>query len=97
MQRNRRRHRKQMAISKASYNGTLIDFIQNIFTVIKLSAEKFTNDRLNEKKKLFLKDLQVVENKTANIHLVFNSFTYLVYIVMILFCIKLLKEINKYE
>lgn len=92
MQRERRKYRKQMSISQASYNGTLIDFIQNIFTVIKLSAEKFTNDRLVEKEKIFLKDLQVTENKTANIHLVFNSFTYLVYIVMILFCIKLLNN-----
>ena len=92
MQRNRRATRKQMSISQASYNGTLIDFIQNIFTVIKLSAEKFTNDRLIEKKEIFLKDLQITEDKTANIHLVFNSFTQLVYIVMIIFCINLLNK-----
>lgn len=92
MQRERQKARKSMAEARANYNGTLIDFIQNIFTVIKLNAEKFSNDKLVEKENTFLKELQVNENKTANIHVVFNSFTYLVYIVVIVFCLAMLKN-----
>ena len=47
MQRERQKARKSMNEARSNYNGTLIDFIQNIFTVIKLSAEKFSNEKLN--------------------------------------------------
>ena len=46
MQKERQITKKKMSESKAEYNGTLIDFIQNIFTVIELTAEKFTNKRI---------------------------------------------------
>lgn len=92
MQKKRQDTKNKKSKSNASYNGTLIDFIQNIFTVIKLNAEEFTNDRLIEKEKIFLKDLQKHENKTANIYVVFNFFTNLVYIVVIIFCIQMLKN-----
>lgn len=92
MQKERQITKKKMSESKAEYNGTLIDFIQNIFTVIELNAEKFTNKRLIEKENIFLKDLQKHENKTANIHVVFNFFTNSVYIVVIIFCILMLKN-----
>ena len=45
MQKERQKARKNMNESRSNYNGTLIDFIQNIFTVIKLNAEKFTNQK----------------------------------------------------
>lgn len=92
MQRERQKARKIMNEARANYNGTLIDFIQNIFTVIKLNAEKFSNDKLVEKENVFLKELQINENKTANIHVVFNSFTYLVYIIVIIFCLAMLNQ-----
>ena len=92
MQRERQKAKKSMNEAKSNYNGTLIDFIQNIFTVIKLNAEKFSNEKLVEKENLFLKELQVNENKTGYIHVVFNTFTYLVYIVVIIFCLGMLKE-----
>ena len=92
MQQERQKARKRMNEARSSYNGTLIDFIQNIFTVIKLNAEKFSNAKLVEKENIFLKELQVNENKTANIHVVFNSFTYLVYIIVIIFCFSMLKQ-----
>lgn len=92
MQRERQKSRKLMNEARAKYNGTLIDFIQNIFTVIKLNAEKFSNEKLIEKENIFLDELQVNENKTANIHVVFNTFTYLVYIVVIIFCLSMLKR-----
>ncbi len=92
MQRERQKARKIMNEARANYNGTLIDFIQNIFTVIKLNAEKFSNDKLVEKENVFLKELQINENKTANIHVVFNTFTYLVYIIVIIFCLAMLNQ-----
>ena len=49
MQRKRNQARGEMNEARSRYNGTLIDFIQNIFTVIKLNAEKFTNDELVKK------------------------------------------------
>ena len=92
MQKERQLARKEMTEARANYNGTLIDFIQNIFTVIKLNAEKFTNDKLVEKENRFLKELQINENKTANIHVVFNTFTYIIYIIVIIFCLIMLKQ-----
>ena len=92
MQRERQKARKNMIEARANYNGTLIDFIQNISTVIKLNAEKFSNNKLIEKEEVFLTELQINENKTANIHVVFNTFTYLVYIIVIIFCLLLLKQ-----
>lgn len=92
MQIERQKEKKAMNEARSVYNGTLIDFIQNIFTVIKLNAEKFTNQKLIEKENIFLKELQVNENKTANIHMVFNMFSYSVYIIVIIFCIQMLKN-----
>ena len=92
MQRERQKAKKSMNEARSNYNGTLIDFIQNIFTVIKLNAEKFSNEKLVEKENVFLKELQINENKTANIHVVFNTFTYLVYIIVIIFCLAMLKQ-----
>ena len=92
MQKERQKARKSMNEARSNYNGTLVDFIQNIFTVIKLNAEKFSNKKLEEKENLFLKELQVNENKTANIHVVFNTFTYIVYIIVIIFCLEMLKR-----
>ena len=92
MQRQRRKTKKVQNEAMSSYNGTLIDFIQNIFTVIKLNAEVFTNKRLIEKENKVLKELQLNEDKTADINVVFNFFTSLVYIVVVIFCILMLKN-----
>lgn len=87
MQQNKKKYSKKMNETRAGYNGALIDFIQNIFTVLKLNAEDFTNKILEKKTKLFLKDLQVNEDKTANIRVTFDFFTNLVYIVIIVLAI----------
>lgn len=92
MQRERQKTRKKQNEAMSSYNGTLIDFIQNIFTVIKLNAEDFTNKRLVEKENNVLKELQINEDKTANINVVFKFFTSLVYIVVVVFCIMMLNN-----
>lgn len=90
MQRERRTTRKAQNEAMSAYNGTLIDFIQNIFTVIKLNAEQFTNKRLIEKENKVLKELQINEDKTANINVIFKFFTSLVYIIVVIFCIIML-------
>lgn len=87
MQQNKKKYSKKMNETRAGYNGALIDFIQNIFTVLKLNAEDFTNKILEKKTKLFLRDLQVNEDKTANIRVTFDFFTNLVYIVIIVLAI----------
>jgi len=92
MQRERRKTKKVQNEAMSSYNGTLIDFIQNIFTVIKLNAENFTNKRLIEKENKVLKELQINEDKTANINVIFKFFTYLVYVIVVIFCILMLNN-----
>jgi len=92
MQRERRKTKKIQNEAMSSYNGTLIDFIQNIFTVIKLNAENFTNKRLVEKEEKVLKELQINEDKTANINIVFKFFSALVHIVVVIFCIIMQKQ-----
>lgn len=92
MQSARRKTQKVQTEAMASYNGTLIDFIQNIFTVIKLNAEDFTNKRLVDKENKFLKILQINEDKTANINVMFKFFTSLVYIVVVVFCMIMLNN-----
>ena len=92
MQRARRKTKKVQNEAMSSYNGTLIDFIQNIFTVIKLNAEDFTNKRLVEKENRVLRELQINEDKTANINVIFKFFTYLVYIIVVIFCIIMLNN-----
>jgi len=92
MQRERRKTKKIQNEAMSSYNGTLIDFIQNIFTVIKLNAEDFTNKRLIEKEKRVLKELQINEDKTANINVVFKFFAALVHIVVVIFCLIMQKN-----
>lgn len=92
MQRARRKTRKIQNEAMSSYNGTLIDFIQNIFTVIKLNAEEFTNKTLVEKENKVLKELQINEDKTANINIVFKFFVALVNIVVVIFCLIMQKK-----
>ena len=94
MLKNKKKYSAPMNEARAGYNGTLIDFIQNIFTVIKLNAEEFTNKVLNKKTDIFLKKLQVNEDKTANIKVTSDFFTYSLYIVIIFSAISLVKNGN---
>ncbi len=94
MLQNKKKYSAPMNEARASYNGTLIDFIQNIFTVIKLNAEKFTNKVLQKKADIFLKKLQINEDKTANIKVTFDFFTYSLYIVIVISAISLIKNGN---
>lgn len=87
MLQNKKKYSHKLNESRASYNGTLIDFIQNIFTVFKLSAEEFSNKLLKKKTKQFLSDLQENEDKVANIAVVFDFFTNSLYIIIIILAI----------
>lgn len=70
--------------SRSSYYAALIDFIQNILTVIKLNAIEFTNKVLKDKTTDFFKDLQDLENQSAKIHVTFDFFINLIYIFIII-------------
>ena len=92
MLQNKKKYSHKLNESRASYNGTLVDFIQNIFTVFKLSAEEFSNKLLRHKTKIFLSDLQENEDRVANIAVIFNLFTNSLYIIIIILAIINLKN-----
>ena len=66
-----------------SYGATLIDFIQNIFTVIKLDVKEFSNKVIKRKRDKFIDDLQAVENQSAKVYTTFDFFIDLIYIFVI--------------
>ena len=66
-----------------SYGATLIDFIQNIFTVIKLDVKEFSNKVIKRKRDVFIKDLQSLENQSAKVYVTFDFFIDLIYIFVI--------------
>ncbi len=74
---------KRFSNSRASYYATLVDFIQNIFSVIKLDAKEFSNKVIKEKTDVFFNDLQDLENQSAKVHVTFDFFTNLIYIFII--------------
>ena len=67
-----------------SYGATLIDFIQNIFTVIKLDVKEFSNKVINRKKDVFINNLQELENQSAKVYVTFDFFIDLIYIFVII-------------
>lgn len=69
--------------SRSSYYATLIDFIQNILTVIKLNALEFSNKVLKNKTDVFFRDLQNLENQSAKVYVTFDFFINLIYIFII--------------
>ena len=82
----------KMFEASAKYNATLVDFIQNIFTVIRLRADKFTNIILNDKKNRFINYLQKDEDTKATHQTIFTMITNLVYLVVIISAIVMLKN-----
>ena len=66
-----------------SYGATLIDFIQNIFTVIKLDVKEFSNKVIKRKRDAFIDDLQDLENQSAKVYVTFDFFIDLIYIFVI--------------
>jgi len=69
--------------SRASYYATLVDFIQNIFSVIKLDAKEFSNKVIGKKTDVFFDDLQDLENQSAKVYVTFDFFINLIYIFII--------------
>lgn len=70
--------------SGSKYEATMIDFIQNIFTVIKLDIKKFSNSVIKNKRDKFLDDLQNLENQSAKMYTTFDFFIDLIYIFIII-------------
>lgn len=92
MQKNKKKYSKVLSESRASYDGSLIDFIQNIFTVIKLNAENFTNKKLSEKQDKLIDALQDNENKMANTRAVFSFLTNIIYVLIVVIAIFIFKS-----
>ena len=69
--------------STNSYGATLIDFIQNIFTVIKLDVREFSNKVIKRKRDNFIDNLQELENQSAKVYTTFDFFIDLIYIFVI--------------
>lgn len=69
--------------SRASYYATLIDFIQNIFSVIKLDAKEFSNKVIRRKTDTFFEDLQDLENQSAKVYVTFDFLIDLIYLFII--------------
>ena len=67
----------------SSYRATLIDFIQNVFTVIKLDVKDFSNKVIKRKRDVFIDDLQKLENQSAKVYVTFDFFIDLIYIFVI--------------
>ena len=80
MQKNKKKYSKILGEARSNYDGLLIDFIANIFTVIKLDASHFTKNKLEEKEKVLLNALQKNEDATANMRTTFSFLTDLIYI-----------------
>ncbi len=78
--------------SRASYYATLIDFIQNIFSVIKLGAKEFSNQVIAKQRKVFFKDLQNLENQSAKVYVTFDFFINLIYVFIVVASIITIKN-----
>ena len=83
MQRERRKTKKIQNEAMSSYNGTLIDFIQNIVTVRKLNIDKFCEDKLQEKGSIYMKAVKKNEVKRSNTNVVSGSMIGLLYITVL--------------
>lgn len=80
---NKGKYLDKFSKSKSSYYATLIDFIQNIFTVIKLDVKDFSNKKIKEKNDIFLCDLQNLENESAKVYVTFDFLIDLIYLFII--------------
>ena len=94
MQKNKKKYSKILGEARSNYDGLLIDFIANIFTVIKLDASCFTKNKLEEKEKVLLNSLQKNEDAAANMRTTFSFLTNLIYILIIVMAIISLQNGN---
>ncbi len=68
------------------------DFIQNIFSVIRLRVDKFTSKKLEEKLDNFIRKMQIDDDKKANEKTIFTLLTNLLYIIVIISAIGMQSE-----
>lgn len=80
---NKGKYMDKFSKSKSSYYATLIDFIQNIFSVIKLDVKDFSNKKIKEKNDIFINDLQELENQSAKVYVTFDFFIDLIYLFIV--------------
>ena len=63
MQKKRVKYTEEMYMSAGEYDSMYDDFIQNIFTVIRLRVDKFTSKKLEEKLDNFIRKMQIDDDK----------------------------------
>ena len=89
MQKSRMKYTEDMYNSAGEFDSMYDDFIQNIFTVIRLHAFKFTSKKLNRKLNNFIQKMQIDDDKKANENTVFTLLTNLLYILVIITAINM--------
>ena len=92
MQKKRVKYTEEMYMSAGEYDSMYDDFIQNIFTVIRLQVDKFTSKKLEEKLDKFIRKMQIDDDKKANEKTVFTLLTNLLYIIVIISAIGMQSE-----
>ena len=84
MQKNRMKYTEDMYNSAGEFDSSYDDFTQNIFTVIRLHADRFVFNHLNLKLANFIKKMQIDDDKKANENTVFTLLTNILYLLVII-------------
>lgn len=92
MQKNRMKYTEDMYNSAGEFDSSYDDFIQNIFTVIRLHADKFVFKYLNSKLDNFIHKMQIDDDKKANENTVFTLLTNILYLLVIITAINMHNE-----
>lgn len=75
-------------VSQSKYKGSLIDFIYNIKTIIKLKSKNFAYDKVKREKDKCIEDKEIETSYKACIQFVFEMLTNGLYIILFLFVLK---------
>lgn len=92
MQKRRIKYTEDMYKAAGEFDASYDDFIQNIFTVIRLKCDKFCLKKLNEKLDNFIFKMQKDDDEKAFEKTIFNLFTNILYIIVIITAINMYNE-----
>lgn len=84
MQKNRMKYTEDMYKAAGEFDSSYDDFIQNIFTIIRLHADKFVFKHLNVKLDNLIQKMQTDDDKKANERTVFTILTNILYLLVII-------------
>lgn len=83
MQKNRMKYTNDMYNAAGEFDSSYDDFVQNIFTVIRLRADNFVYKHLNKKLDSFIQKMQIDDDKKANENSMFTLLTNILYLLVI--------------